>query len=798
MRFQTLLLSSCLASCLVAGGDARFTLPDTVHPAVRTLSPLGAADPGQSMGTMILALAIAPEAQARLDRLLADLQDPASPRYHAWLTPEQFAEAFAPPLAQRARVVAWLQAQGFLVEGVSRGGHAIVFSGDVTDVQRAFGAPMQRFSSDGREVLANVLAPSFPPELRDLVRGVVSLNGFGRNAANIGARPVPANTQPGDAHYLAPGDFATIYGLRSPGAAAWDGAGATIGILGRTNPGLKDVNAFRGFYGLPPGGTSLVLNGPDPGSISWGEDLEANLDMQWAGATAPGAAIRFICTASTPSTDGIDLSALRAVDENVSDVISVSFGACEDAMQYSGASFYATLWAQAAAQGITVCVASGDAGVAGCDPASNPSGSRTGVNGLASTAHNVAVGGTQFLDKQGTWWRPTNDPDGTSALGYIPEAAWNESGAAGGAGLWATGGGTSLIWPLPAWQAGLGFPLDSGRAIPDVSFTAALHDGYLVRSGGSLYLVGGTSASTPAFAGILARLVQRSGQRLGNLNRQLYGLALQQAAGNGPAVFHDITVGDNAVPGVAGFAAVPGYDAATGLGSLDAGAFLDAAAGLGVTPQAVDEVIKLGGPCAMAYAVPAGTVPATFRLAGGELPPGLTLAADGTLTGTCAVAGTYTFAVRATDALGRSGTVLSSIQVGPVEITTSAILPGQLTGSTVTYSASVVGALDGRVTWSASGGTVTPVDGNRATFTAAAPGTYQVTAASVADPRQTSSITVNVHGAATVEAGGGSLSGLDVLAMAGRMGTRNAALDLDGDGLVADSDLQELLSLLGW
>ncbi len=151
-------------------------------------------------------------------------------------------------------------------------------------------------------------------------------------------------------------------------------------------------------------------------------------------------------------------------------------------------------------------------------------------------------------------------------MSYIPEATWNESGP--GAGLWASGGGVSSVYAKPAWQAGTGVPADGKRDVPDVSLSAAGHDGYLVYQEGGLYVVGGTSAASPSFAGVMALVVQHTAAREGNANTVFYSLGSKQRAG-GASVFHDIIKGNNSVPGLAGFNATVGYDQATGLGSID-------------------------------------------------------------------------------------------------------------------------------------------------------------------------------------------------------------------------------------
>jgi subtilase family serine protease len=143
---------------------------------------------------------------------------------------------------------------------------------------------------------------------------------------------------------------------------------------------------------------------------------------------------------------------------------------------------------------------------------------------------------------------------------------WNESGKGG---LWAGGGGASTIYDKPSWQSGTGIPADGKRDVPDVSLSAAGHDGYLIYQNGGLYVVGGTSAVSPSFAGVMALVVQNATARQGNANTAFYSLATKQRAG-GASVFHDIVSGNNSVPGQTGFNATAGYDQATGLGSIDA------------------------------------------------------------------------------------------------------------------------------------------------------------------------------------------------------------------------------------
>jgi len=302
--------------------------------------------------------------------------------------------------------------------------------------------------------------------------------------------------------------------------------------------------------------------------------------------------IRLVVSRSTSATDGVDLSAQYIVNHNLAPVMSTSFGQCEPRMGSAEQAFYKNLWAQAAAQGITSVVASGDSGPAGCNGGQEGAGSGRAVSGLASTPYNVAVGGTELEEGSGCYW------NGAAALGYIPERAWNESaGVPGGSGLWATGGGTSSLYPKPGWQVAPGVPCNGSqyqyRCMPDVALAAAFHhDGYLIETGGGPQVTGGTSCSTPAFAGVMALVVQGAG-RQGNANPALYRLGSAQYRGTGRAVFHDITAGASCVPGTQGYDARPGYDLATGLGSVDAEALVGAwSASTGAN---VDAVIRQPG-----------------------------------------------------------------------------------------------------------------------------------------------------------------------------------------------------------
>jgi pseudomonalisin len=556
----------------------------SVPPPARPERDRGPADPDAPMERMLLPLQRRARADAEIESLLARQQDPASADYHRWLTPEEFGSRFGLSDEKIQEVVDWLSEQGFRVDSVGRGRGWIQFSGTVRQVEEAFQTAIRRFEVKGQLHQSNAFEISLPGRIARWAAGPVALHNFRSRplhhrlpapAEEPGNGPRPLYNSGASNHYLAPGDFARIYNSTPLAAAGVDGSGVKIAVVARTNVHLADVQRFRSFFGLPAKDPVIVLNGKDPGIVNADEESEAELDIEWSGAVAPGAEINLVITSDSDTTDGVTDSSTYIVDNNLASIITVSFGLCE---MFSETFVFNSLWTQAAAQGISVFVASGDDGAAGCEDA-GVTAAKNGlwVNGLCSSPSDVCVGGTQFLDTDSpsTYWGPSNDSTTkASALGYIPEGVWNESGGACGA-LCASGGGASTLYARPSWQVAPGVPSGiTHRYVPDVSVSGATHVGYLtyINNSTGLSAFGGTSASSPAFAGIMALVVQRFG-RQGNPNPRLYQLAAAQSSG-GPVVFHDITQGDNSVPGQTGFSAGVGYDQATGLGSVDVNALV--------------------------------------------------------------------------------------------------------------------------------------------------------------------------------------------------------------------------------
>lgn len=661
----------------------RTVLRGNRHPLARAEFDRGRAPAGLPMQRMLLVLQRSMEQESALKSLLDDQQAKESPRYHQWLSAGQFGEQFGPTDSDIAKVTAWLNAHGFKVAGVAKGRTAVEFSGTAGQVQEAFGTAIHSYEVTGEQHWANADEPSIPSALTPVVKGVLTLHNFPRhsNAVIHGqpVRPTQGNASPyftftsGQSTYygLGPTDFATIYDVLPLWKAGIDGTGQTIAIVGETNINVSDVNSFRSLFGLTANAPQIILNGPDPGIV--GDETEALLDVSWSGAVAKNATVDLVVSASTDTAAGVDLSALYIVDNDLAPVMSDSYGACEATLGSAGNAFYNALWQQAAAEGITVIVSAGDSGSAVCDNFNTQTIASKGlaVNGFASTPYNIAVGGTDF-DQSGStfanYWNPTNDPaTGASAKSYIPETTWNQSCASlgvDGCGPSATNlnivagsGGPSNCanvdsnsmclggYGKPSWQVGNGVPQDGVRDLPDVSLFAS--SGF----NGSFYIIceadftpfgpipgnntpcslttfsfvglGGTSASSPAFAGMMALVNQKMGMqgqsaRQGNANYVLYNLAAQSGAScdssNGAAsganscIFHDVTKGNNAVPCamnsancgqsvIGGFGVLTdpnnsnnpawtttaGYDLATGLGTIDAFNLVNAWGSVAVT-----------------------------------------------------------------------------------------------------------------------------------------------------------------------------------------------------------------------
>ena len=576
----------------IAAGS-RTELAHSVSGRAKVAADRGEAPAGTRLSNVTLHFSLTAAQQAALTQLLIAQQNPSSPQYHHWLTPEQYGAQFGLSAADLSRVTQWLTGQGLSVTTVARSSNLIRFSGTVAQVEQALGTTIHTVTLSGEQHVTNVTNLKLPSGLAAVVSGVTGLSDFRLKPrvhlakASLGVRPEYTSYITGT-HFLAPGDFYTIYDVNPLLSGSINGSGVTIAVMGQTDISNADVAAFRTASGLSANVPTVRLVGADPGISSNSDEVaEAQLDVEWSGAVAPNATILYV-----NSNDVLNKSLVDAIANNVAPIISISYGLCEPDSDTSALDSFNQLFQQANAQGQTIVGPAGDSGATDCDYQSATAADGLTVDFPASSPFVTGMGGTEFIEGTGTYWSATNGSNQGSATSYIPEEVWNDSGSTG---LGAGGGGASLFFSKPAWQVGTGVPSDSSRDVPDLSFSASPnHDPYLICSSGSctngfrdsssnLNVVGGTSVSTPAFAGILALLEQKVGGRVGNANPLIYGLANSAYAST---VFHDVTTGNNesaCIPGTPdcqnggsiGYAATPGYDLASGWGSISAFNFVN-------------------------------------------------------------------------------------------------------------------------------------------------------------------------------------------------------------------------------
>jgi hypothetical protein len=509
--------------------------------------------------------------RADLEQFVASQQDPTSQNYHRWLTPEQYAGRFGVPDATVARVAAWLQFQGMTNVRAARGRMFVSFSGSADRVASAFQTEIHAFDVRGVQHFANVVQPSVPAELKDAVVEVTGLHDFTpKPQIAQSLQPAAAGMSSG-LNLLGPGDLAMIYGMNGLYSRGITGKGVTVAVLGQTPIGLSDYQAYRQLFGLPANDfQTLQAPGSTTGTNNPLDAEEATLDVEIIGGVAPDATVLYVWGSS------VNWALQWTIDDVKAQVISESYAGCEG----PGVAFYQTLALQANAEGITWASAAGDSGAAGCDVMGSSAASQGYFAEIPASAPSVtAVGGTAFASgNSGQYWGTSNQPGGVTALSYIPETGWSSARAVFGAG-----GGLSAIFGKPGYQSDFYTSNTSQRMVPDVSFAASpVSSPYAIILNGSEIAIGGTSAATPLFGGIVALvnnyLVSNGNigaPGLGNINPTLY--RLNETA---PSAFHDVATGSNDVPceagspdcsgGIIGYPAQPSYDLATGLGSLDA------------------------------------------------------------------------------------------------------------------------------------------------------------------------------------------------------------------------------------
>ena len=633
------------------------TLSGNVHPLAAAQYDRGAADLSIPADRMLLVLKRNPQQDTDLQQFLNELHDKNSASYHKWLTPSQYGERFGAAAEDIQVLTIWLEGHGLKVVQVNPARTTIEFSGTVGQLQDTFHTAMHRYIVNGQQHVANASDPKIPAAIAPVVAGLSGLNDFFPSAqhtmpvraayekATHLAKPEFTTAAGGKTLYVGPSDAATIYDTPNAlnanfkGTRAYTGTGVTIGVISDANINTADVDTYRSFFGLPANTPSVIIDGAnDPGvdTSTTGHTQQALMDVEVAGALAPAANVILYTAKDTALGSGLNLAMSRALSDNKADILEFGFSACEASLGAGGNALINSLWAEAAVQGVTVAVASGDSGAAGCDVAGSDAVALDGlgVNGYASTIYDIAVGGTDY-DTLPTTFSQYVGGNGI-ALGYIPESPWNNSvalgenealanntaykdqngatniyGGGGGASSCTNGasGGSSCVPPSnggsagyakPQWQwanTNLNIPVDGVRDLPDVSLLAgtgqygaswavcgndydAAGNSIADCTGGGntaqIQGIGGTSASASAFAGILALVAQSQGGRLGQADYVLYKLANQTNLYS--SIFHDIQNGNNSVVCAGGTANCGTNEFLTG---YNAGTAFDQASGLG-------------------------------------------------------------------------------------------------------------------------------------------------------------------------------------------------------------------------
>jgi len=614
---------SARISSEIVGGE-QSTLKNSQNPMAQAQYDAGRVPADTRLDGVTIVFNRSAAQEADLKALMAAQQNPASPEYHKWLNPDQFAARFGMSDADLAKVQSWLQQQGFSIDYVARSKNAIHFAGTVRQLEQAFSTEMHYYNLNGTKHFAPSTALSVPSALASTVLAIKNLDDFrpkshavlGKNARvkpAFTSRPGFTSSQTGDV-FFAPPDIATVYDIKPLYNSGITGTGQTIALVGQSEIQLSDIEAFQNAAGLTKKDPVQVLV-PNTGDaainpVTTGDEAESDLDIEWSGAIAPGATIQFVYTGNSSNSGGAFQSIQYAIDQDLAPIISSSYGDCEADL---GGQTLETYFEQAATQGQTVMAAAGDDGSTDCfgdTDLTTAQQEALGVDYPGSSPNVTAMGGTEISATadsgdyltagDGYWSAPASSDTVSTALQYIPEIAWNDDAANCGQSdcLSSGGGGASSLFTKPSWQTGVpGIPADGKRDVPDLALYASpSNPGYLFcssdpetgitgscangfRDGNSEYLTiaGGTSFDAPIFSGILALISQNSGYTEGQglINPTLYTLAANSTTY--ASAFHDITSGNNDCEagsadcsGAIGFTAGSGYDQVTGLGSVDA------------------------------------------------------------------------------------------------------------------------------------------------------------------------------------------------------------------------------------
>jgi subtilase family serine protease len=496
------------------------TLQGSLHPLAQARFDAGRVPADTRLNGVSIYFSRTAEQEADLQALIAAQQNPASPLYHQWLNPDQFAARFGMASSDLDKVKSWLEQQGFSVDSVARSRNMIRFSGTSRQVEQAFLTEMHYYNVQGVRHFAPSTHLSVPAAIAPVILGIRNLNDFRPRAMHTApnVRPSYTSSQSGAVHF-APGDIKLAYNIPS----SYTGTGQSIALMGQSAILTTDIENFQSASGLTVKDPTLVLV-PGSGSSAFyqGDESESDIDVEWSGAIATGANIVFVYVGSN-STFNVYDSVHYAVDENIAPIISISYGSCETDLDATDISTVEAWGAQAVAQGQTIVASSGDSGSTSCfGYTGTTDGGQTfttamdqalAVNYPASSAYVTAAGGTEItatdsLSTNSTYWDAQGATDILNSLKiYIPEVAWNDDTLSGaysssnGGGLSSSGGGVSALISRPSWQAGtiggVSIPAGTMRLVPDISlYSSPNYPGYLFCSSDPSNGIDGSCSNT--------------------------------------------------------------------------------------------------------------------------------------------------------------------------------------------------------------------------------------------------------------------------------------------------------------
>jgi subtilase family serine protease len=525
--------------------------------------------------TVHAAVALAPRDAAGLATYAQAVATPGSPLYHHYLSVGAFAARFAPTAAQVAAVRTSLAKDGLAPGAISANGLTLPVTASAGTVETAFATSLHRFAlPTGQTGFANTSQPSIDPSVAGFVQGVVGLNTLAPTTPRI----TVAHAKPRAAHAASAGangqgcsaarteaasqasyttsQIAARYHLNDLYAAGIEGSGVTVAVYELEPFSSSDVAAFQSCFQTSSTVSTVAVDG---GAGSGSGSGEAAMDVEDVIGLAPRANVRVYEGPATGS--GAYDTYARIVSDDAAKIVTTSWGMCEADQSTSTAAAESTLFQEAAVQGQTILASTGDLGSDDC------------------SSH------TQSVDDPSS--QPWVTGVGASSIQSSGETVWNNS-------YGATGGGVSQTWARPAYQAAAaqsqssvscGAAGTSCREVPDVTANGDPNTGYVIYYNGQWNTMGGTSISTPTWAA-LAALADSSpacaGHPVGFANPALYKLAASAYGAN----FGDVTSGANGYDHVAGFAAGPGYDMASGLGTPNARSIVPALCGGAPIPAA--------------------------------------------------------------------------------------------------------------------------------------------------------------------------------------------------------------------